>query len=64
MVAGAVGGSASSGVAGRGGVKFLKILHGKAHVMAFRAAESESRPELESVGVDRFGRCRGRSWSQ
>ena len=27
-----------------------------------RAAESESRPELESAGVDRFGRSR--SWSR
>ena len=31
-----------------------------------RAAESESRPELESIGVDRFGRSRSRSrsWSR
>ena len=29
-----------------------------------RAAESESRPELESVGVDRFTRSRSRSWSR
>ena len=28
-----------------------------------RAAESESRPALESVGVDLFGRSRSRSWS-
>ena len=28
-----------------------------------RAAESESRPELELVGVDRFGRSLSRSWS-
>ena len=27
-----------------------------------RAAESESRPEMESVGVDRFGWGRSRSW--
>ena len=29
-----------------------------------RAAESESRPELESVCVDCFGRSRSRSWSR
>ena len=29
-----------------------------------RAAESVSRLELESVGVDRFGRSLSRSWSQ
>ena len=29
-----------------------------------RAAESESRPELESFGVDRYGRSRSRSWSR
>ena len=29
-----------------------------------RAAESKSKLELESVGVDRFGRSRSRSWSR
>ena len=29
-----------------------------------RAEESESRPELESVGVDRFGWSRSWSWSR
>ena len=29
-----------------------------------RAVESESRPELESVGVDHFGWSRSRSWSR
>ena len=29
-----------------------------------RAAESESRPELESIGVDRFSWSRSRSWSR
>ena len=29
-----------------------------------RAAESESTPELELVGVDRFGWSRSRSWSR
>ena len=32
--------------------------------LAPRAAESESRPELESVGVDRFAWSRSRSWSR
>ena len=29
-----------------------------------RAAESESRPQLESVGVDRFARSQSLSWSR
>ena len=33
-------------------------------VIKCRAAESESRPELESVGVDCFGRSRSQSWSR
>ena len=42
------------------------MLHLKAHCASgvCRAAESESRPELKSVGVDRLGRSRSRSWSR
>ena len=31
-------------------------------IVTARAAESELRPELESVGVDRFACSRSRSW--
>ena len=34
------------------------------HYIITRAAESESRPEIESVGVDRFGLSRSRSWNR
>ena len=33
-------------------------------MVAGRAADSESRPELESAGVDRFGWSRSWSWSR
>ena len=33
-------------------------------VLLGRAAESESKPELKSAGVDHFGRSRSRSWNR
>ena len=40
--------------------------NGDAHedVVVSRAAESESRPQLESVGVGHFGRIRSQRWSR